>query len=67
MFNLFSYLSSNDLNSREYVVFAKRRTLPPDSRFVFGTFKLRAKSEYEAARLFDQTYTAWSRLTVEED
>lgn len=67
MFNLFSYLFSNDLNSREYVVFAKRRTLPPDSRFVFGTFKLRAKSEYEAARLFDQTYTAWSRLTVEED
>ena len=67
MFNLFSHLFSNDLSSREYVVFAQRRTLPPSSQSVYSTFKVRAKSEYEAARLFDQTYTAWSRLMVEED
>ena len=67
MFHLFSHLFSNDFASREYVVFAQRRTLPPDSRYVFGTFKVRANSEYEAARTFDQTHTAWSRLTVEED
>ena len=67
MFHLFSHLFSGDFASREYVVFAMRRTLPPSSQRVFGTFKIRAKSEYEAARTFDQTHTAWSRLTVEED
>lgn len=67
MFHLFSHLFSDDLNSREYVVFAQRRTLPPSSQQVYGTFKVRAQSEYEAARTFDQTYTAWSRLIVEED
>ena len=66
MFNPFSFLFSNSFDSREYVVFAMRRTLPPNSQSVYGTFKVRAKSEYEAARLFDQGYVAWSRLTVEE-
>ena len=67
MFNPFSFLFSNSLNTREYVVFAQRRTLPPNSQSVYGTFKVRAQSEYEAARLFDQSYVAWSRLSVEED
>lgn len=67
MFNLFSRLFSSNSGSREYVVFAMRRTLPPNSQRVYSAFKVRAKSEYEAARTFDQTYTAWSRLTVEED
>ena len=66
MFNLFSYLFSQDLETREYVVFAKRITLPPNSSQVFNTFVVRAKSEYAAARQFDQEYTAWSRLSVEE-
>ena len=66
MFNPFSFLFSNSLNTREYVVFAQRRTLPPNSQSVYGTFKVRAQSEYEAARLFDQSYVAWSRLSVEE-
>ena len=64
MLGLFSYLFSNSFSSKEYVVFAKRRTLPPNSAAAFGTFRVRAESEYEAARLFDQTYTAWSRLVV---
>ena len=67
MFNLFSRLFNTASGSREYIVFAMRRTLPPSSQRVYGTFKVRAKSEYEAARTFDQTYTAWSRLTVEKD
>ena len=66
MFHLFSHLFSDDFNSREYVVFAKRITLPPNSSQAFGTFVVRAKSEYAAARRFDQEYTAWSRLSVEE-
>ena len=66
MFHFFSHLFSNDLNSREFVVFAQRRTLPPARWQVFSTFKVRANSVYEAARTFDQTYTAWSRLAVEE-
>ena len=67
MFRFFGQLFGCDLSSRKYVVFAKRRRLPPDSRYMFGTFKVRAESEYAAARLFDQTYTDWSRLTVEKD
>ena len=48
----------------EFVITARRYTLPVNKQPVFGSFKLTALNSYEAARKFDTTYTRWTRLDV---
>ena len=53
-----------NLLTSEFVVVARRYTLPADRSPVFATFIIRERNSYEAARAFDQTHTAWTRLSV---
>lgn len=48
----------------DFVVFCRRYTVPPNKQPVFSQFVVPAKNIYDAARKFDQNYTAWTRLTV---
>ena len=48
----------------DYVVVARRYTLPVNKSPVFATFIIREASLYDAARTFDHTHTAWTRLSV---
>ena len=50
----------------DYVIVARRFTIPPNKGPVFSTFIIREGSLYDAARHFDQNYTAWTRLSVTE-
>lgn len=51
---------------REYTVLARRYLIPINKQPVFRQFVVEAPSSYEAARIFDQTYTSWTRLDVTE-
>ena len=48
----------------DYIIVARRYTIPVNKGAVFGQFKVTASSPYEAARKFDTTYTRWTRLDV---
>ena len=48
----------------DYVITARRYTLPVNKNPVFGQFNVTASNPYEAARKFDTTYTRWTRLDV---
>ena len=49
---------------KEYIVLARRYLVPPNKQATFRQFLIKAASPYEAARIFDHTYTAWARLDV---
>ena len=51
---------------REYTVLGRRYLVPVNKQPVFRQFIVEAASPYEAARIFDQTYTAWTRIDVTE-
>ena len=51
---------------KEFVVTARRYTLPHQKQPVFSSFTIRAANRYEAARQFDTTYSSWTRLDVSE-
>jgi len=48
---------------RDFDVVARRYTVPPNKQPVFSTFTINALSNYDACREFDQTHTAWTRLS----
>ena len=52
--------------NKVYEVTARRYTMPVNKNPVFGNFLIQAPNKYEAARQFDTTYTAWTRLDVRE-
>ena len=51
---------------KEFIVTCRRYTLPVNKQPVFSSIKLRARDKYEAARVFDNVYTKWTRLDVTE-
>ena len=51
---------------RKFRVLGRRYLIPPNKQPVFQSFLVEAPNSYAAARLFDTTYTAWSRLDVSE-
>ena len=61
MFNFFRRQPQN-----QYSVLARRYLVPPNKQATFRQFSVEAASPYEAARIFDQTYAAWTRLDVTE-
>ena len=48
----------------QFIVTARRYTLPVNKQPVFSAFTLEAQDKYEAARKFDTEYTLWTRLDV---
>ena len=50
--------------TRVFRVLARRYQVPPSSQPVFRELYVNAANSYEAARIFDQTYTGWQRLSV---
>ena len=51
---------------RKYNILGRLYLLPVNKQPVFRQFTVEAASSYEAARIFDQTYTAWTRIDVTE-
>lgn len=65
MFSFFKdFFTTAIASSETYVVTARRYTIPPFGGAAFSNFEVQARSEYEAARYFDQEYSAWTRLCV---
>ena len=50
--------------TRVFRVLARRYQVPPSSEPVFRELYVNATNSYEAARLFDQTFDGWQRLSV---
>jgi hypothetical protein len=69
MFKFFKNLLSRlfpyrKVGLKQFVVTARRYTLPVSRRLVFSSFTVEARNIYEAARKFDTEYTMWTRLDV---
>ena len=60
---LFPYRKST---LKQFIITARRYTLPVNKQPVFSAFTLEARDKYEAARKFDNVYTMWTRLDVTE-
>lgn len=57
---------ANKYFGRNWEVLARRYTIPVNKFPVFRTFKIKAINKYQACRLFDQEFTAWTRLECVE-
>jgi len=65
MFAFFRNLFRKEVKpTRVFRVLARRRQVPPSSERVFRELYVKADNAYEAARVFDQSYAGWQRLSV---
>ena len=64
MLKFFTRFFPGQSTDGKYRVLARRYLVPPNKQPVFQEFHIAASNPYEAARKFDQAYTAWPRLDV---
>lgn len=65
MFNFFRNLFRKEAKpNRVFRVLARRYQVPPSSEPAFRELYISANNAYEAARIFDQTFAGWKRLSV---
>ena len=65
MFTFFRNLFRKEVKpTRTFRVLARRYQVPPSSEPVFRELYVNANNPYEAARIFDQTFDGWQRLSV---
>jgi len=65
MFKFFRNLFRKEVKpARVFRVLARRYQVPPSGQPVFRELYINAANAYDAARLFDQTFDGWQRLSI---